>query len=130
MSSTSNSTTVDPRGQQRAISSQHFRRVLVGHILIVSIASVLLVMKNASVAHFFGSNPIEALLQVGLGSVLIAVWAYIIGGTVFGVVTEILSKRWLLVLPWAVIALFYVIYCPIGYVGDVSEFVQHLQSLR
>jgi len=37
--------------------------------------------------------------------------------------TRKLSRVWLLLLLWAAICLFYVSYCPIGYLRDIEEFV-------
>ena len=119
-----------PAANQRDIPGRHFRNLIGWHVLVVSIASVLLLGEGASVAHFFGTKPHEALLHVGLGCVLIAAWVYIIVVTIYGVVTALLSKGWLLILPWAAIVLLYLQYCPLGYVGDVSEFIQNLERSR
>src|SRR5688572_11176246 len=116
--------------EKRGISARHFRNLIAAHVLVLSVASVLLVNQNIRVAHFFGSNAREAILYVGLGSVLMAIWAYTIGGTIYGVATSLLSKSWLLVIPWALLVLCYLQYCPVGYAEDVSEFDQYLQSQR
>ncbi len=115
---------------KQAIPARHFRNLITCHVLILSVASILLFTEAASVAQFFGSKPNEAILHVGLGCVLIAIWTYTIGGTLYGVATSLLSKRWLLVIPWAVLVLCYLQYIPAGYAEDVSEFVQYLQSQR
>jgi len=116
--------------EKRGISARHFRNLIAAHVLVLSVASILLVTQSASVAQFFGSSAREAILHVGLGSVLIAIWAYTISGTLYGVATSLLSKSWLLVIPWALLVLCYLQYCPVGYAEDVSEFVQYLQSQR
>ena len=64
----------------------------------------------------------DALFQIGLGCALIAMWLYLIGGTFYGVATARLSKQWLLLLPWAIIVLFYLRICPQGFVEDIIKF--------
>src|SRR5688572_23860752 len=99
--------------EKRGISARHFRNLIAGHVLVLSVASILLFTQSASVAQFFGSKAHEAILHVGLGCVLIAIWVYTIGGTIYGVATSLLSKGWLLVIPWAVLVLCYLQYCPV-----------------
>ena len=113
---------------QKPIPASYFKYVIAAHALVATLGSLVLVMQGASVAHYFGSNKNEALLQVGAGCVLIVMWAYLAGGILWGVLTSRLPKVWLLTLLWAAIVLPYLLNCPLGYVGDVSEFVMGLSQ--
>lgn len=111
-----------------AIPAPHFQWFLAAHAVFASMASIVLVFQSGTDEPYWDFQAAEALSQVGLGCVLM--WLYLIVGTLYGVASSRLPKSWLLLLLWAAIVLFYLRFCPLGYVEDISGTFRYLQRLR
>jgi hypothetical protein len=69
---------------------------------------------------YFDAN--EALVQVGLGMSLLALWAERLTSAIALVVRGRLSKWWLLAVAWGIVVSCYLAISPFGYVEDVARF--------
>ncbi|MEI8198033.1 MAG: hypothetical protein WCI73_19235 [Phycisphaerae bacterium] len=106
-----------------AIPAWQFRWFLAVHAVVASVISFFLVLQSANDEPYTLFRSSDALTQVGLGCVLIALWIYLSAATLYGVITARISSWWLLLLLWAVIVLFYLRICPQGFVEDIAKFV-------
>jgi hypothetical protein len=100
----------------------HFSLALGTFCVLTSIASLIVVMQGATDEPYVSFRPADVLSQVGLGSALIAVWL-VLGTAAYGVFTRRLAGWWLLLLPWAAIAIYYLYQCPFGYVDEIMRHV-------
>ena len=105
-----------------AIPARHFHWFFAAHAIAASVASFFLVLQNATDEPYRSFRGTDAFFQVGIGCTLIALWLYLIGGTIYGVVTGRLSRWWLLLLPWAALVLYYLSVCPEGFIEDIIKF--------
>ena len=107
-----------------AIPAQHFATTLALFAVILSLASFVLVMQGATDEPYVVFRAADALSQVGLGSALIAFWTLFVGGVCYGVCTRRLSIFWLFSLLWVAIVLFYLRFCPFGYIEDITRSIR------
>ncbi len=102
-----------------AIPAAHFSAAIGTLSVLVSVASYILVLWGGMDEPYAEFNPSDALSQIGLGSLFIGIWGFIIAAVFYGVLTRRLSRWWFLLIVWAIIVISYLEQCPFGYVQDI-----------
>lgn len=97
-------------------------RFLVAYVVVLSACSLFIVFKGASDEPYVAFKQSDALIQVGGGLTLIVLWAQLAIGVVFAIFRKIISVKWLFMLLWVAIVIFYLYFSPFGYVQDIAEF--------
>ena len=96
--------------------------------LVLSLASVVVVLQGAADEPYLDFRGTDAVVQVGVAMVLIAVVGAVGRGAItIGVARRRISRWWTLVLLWGVICEFYLYFCPSGYISDIARYVAHPQ---
>ncbi|MDQ2824901.1 MAG: hypothetical protein M3R29_05590, partial [Verrucomicrobiota bacterium] len=109
--------------ERPAIPAMHFSLALGTFCVLASVISLILVMQGATDEPYVSFRPADALSQVGLGCALITIWLVLVAAACYGVFTRRLAGWWLLLLPWAAMAIYYLYLCPFGYVEDIMRHV-------
>ncbi|MCA9147646.1 MAG: hypothetical protein KDA92_00035 [Planctomycetales bacterium] len=89
----------------------------------LTVASFFVVFQGASDEPYGVYRRYDALVQVGLGTALIALWCSWSVAVVVFIVAQKLPKAWLSALLWVAICLFYLSFSPVGYLKDLEQFV-------
>lgn len=80
-------------------------------------------MWSAAAEPFLSYDPKDAILNIGIGSVLIAFWIawsiWVVGLIAF----RALSAWWLFGLILSTVCGFYLLSCPFGYLHDLEQFI-------
>ncbi len=109
--------------ERPAIPAMHLSLALGVVCVLASVASLILVMQGATDEPYVVFRPADALSQVGLGFTLITIWVVLVAAVCYGVFTRRLARWWLLLFPWAAMAVYYLYLCPFGYVEDIVRHV-------
>lgn len=88
----------------------------------LTFSSLVVVFLGASEEPYLTFRPSQALIQVGIGSGLLALWAAWVGVVLWRVVARVVPAAWLTSIVWAVIVISYLSRSPLGYVQDLSKF--------
>ena len=64
----------------------------------------------------------DALVQVGVASVLMLLWLQLALLLVVRIRRRTLSRAWISLVVWALLCEFYLFHCPFGYVDDITRF--------
>jgi hypothetical protein len=112
-----------PANDRCAIPAAHFSYAIGALSVLASVVSLALVITGATSEPYVAFHPADALWQVGVGFLLMGVWFVLAAVVCHGVVTSLLARGWLFLLPWIGIMLFYVRLCPFGYVDDIARHV-------
>jgi hypothetical protein len=88
-------------------------------VVLLTIASVALVVKSAADEPYIVFQPWDAFLNVGIGSLLMALWSAWVFFLCRLIGAHRLHPVWYVALPWAVLCLFYLAFCPFGYLADI-----------
>jgi hypothetical protein len=96
--------------------------VLASGFFLLGVASFLVFLQaaNEPFVHFRAN---EALIQVGVASVLAALWIFFGAGLCFLAAKRRVSLWSLLTLFPVALALWVMVDCPFGYVADIAHFV-------
>ena len=112
--------------ERPSIPAAHFALFLGALTAFATVGSFILVLINAWVEPYTVLTASDALSQIGLGCVFIALWLALAAGVCCGVATRRLPALWLLLLPWAATVLFYLRLCPWGYIEDMMRSIRTL----
>ena len=94
-------------------------------------ASFIECLAYAGPEPFFEYHRIDAILHIGVSSALIALWIAWSLGIVVAVATRMLGVKWLGCLLIAAVCIFYLILCPLGYLGDLEDYIMpHYQQQK
>jgi len=104
------------------MSRETLQSVFAGSVLVLTVASfwVLSGAVDEPFVHFRAS---EALVQVGVGSVLMLLWLQLSVGICWAAWVRRVSRWWLLLLIWCAAGFMAVQPSPFGYVQDITRFV-------
>ena len=89
---------------------------------VLSLISFLVVSAGAQEEPYGKFIPTQALVQVGLGSILIAFWLQWTAIVVVLLTLRRVRYAWSLGILWSAMCLFYLSNCPLGYVEDIARF--------
>lgn len=90
---------------------------------LVSIASLVVVIQSANDEPYVSYRRSDAVVQVGVGTALMLLWACWAGALVVLVRARKLPAGWLALLLWAAICLFFLGFSSLGYHADMERFV-------
>jgi len=96
--------------------------VLAGWIAGLTGLSLFVIVLGAAQEPYTHFNATDALVQVGLGMCLLALWAERLTSATVSVLRGRLSKWGLMVIGWGVIVWCYLAISPFGYVEDLTRF--------
>jgi hypothetical protein len=95
-----------------------------------TIASWVVVMQGATDEPYFEYHYSDAFSQVVLGSSLIAVWCCISLVLIPLVIIRLISAKWLFLVLWSVICIFYLSSCPLGYLSDLEHNILRIGDIQ
>ena len=101
---------------------------LAASTLVLSIASFLFVVQGASDEPYMTFRTWDAVIQVGVATVLMLLWAKIAVTVIAGVARHRISNWWSPLLLWILICEFSLFDSPYGYVADMMRYVVRPQS--
>jgi hypothetical protein len=100
------------------------RDILIGvYALALSVASAFVVVDGAAAEPYLSLRYSDALVQIGLAVALIVLWLQLAVYLFYGLVTRRVARPWLALSVWIGVAMFYLWQSPVGYVGDITNFV-------
>lgn len=105
-----------------AIPAHYLSRVILFHVVALSIASFHLFLENASEEPYLAFIPRQAVSQIGGTVTVVVLWIYLIGAVVFGVATRRIGARWLLATAVAVAGIALVLLSQSAYLADLFKF--------
>jgi len=91
-------------------------------LILLTSASAYLVLRSANDEPYTQFSLYGCLSQVGLGSILIFAWIQYAAFVLFQVFKKQISRWWLLSLALMAVVLFYLRFCPLGYIEDILQF--------
>ena len=100
------------------ISRTQLNRAFALVAAILSLASLVVVYQGATDEPYAAYRRYDAIVQVGVATALMALWACYVIALVVLVAARKLSAWWLALLIWAAICLFYLSSSPLGYLGE------------
>ena len=101
----------------------HIHMILGVSALTLSVASFLVVVQGASDEPYTVFRESDAIVQVGVGMVLMLLWIQLAAAIVAGIASRRVSQWWLALLVWVLICEFYLFHSPTGYVHDIAHYV-------
>ena len=90
---------------------------------LLTISSFVLVLKGASDEPYGAYRAADAFQQVVLGTACIVFWLCFSIALVALVASRQMSRKWLFMLVWASICIFYLKDCPLGYLWDLEHII-------
>jgi hypothetical protein len=102
--------------------NRHRLRLICTAAAMLSVASAIVTLKGASDEPYSSFRASDALVQIGLGMVLMLLWLQFAAFLVWTVVTRRASKWWLALLLWIALCEFILLDAPVGYVQDILKF--------
>ncbi len=93
-----------------------------------SLIAFWLVWENANNEPYVYFRYYDALTQLGLGAVMLGWWLYLIGAVIYGLHKKRLNPAWMMILPWALVVLFYLRCCPQGFLEDRTHYSTESQT--
>lgn len=90
--------------------------------LILTAASIFIVVQGAAYEPYYAFNLYDAFTQVVIGTLLILAWSTLALAIPILTWKRLLHPGFLLLLPWAIICIFYLSFCPLGYISDLRRF--------
>jgi hypothetical protein len=90
--------------------------------LILTAASIFIVMQGAAYEPYYAFNLYDAFTQVVIGTLLILAWSALALAIPILTWKRLLHPLVLLLLPWAAICLYYLSCSPLGYFNDLRRF--------
>lgn len=91
------------------------------HLCVLSFFSFILFSDYAVREPFFRFRADDALLHIGGGCALLTLWGLFIGKIVYYIIIKTLSLRWIAGIIWAIIVIFYLCSCPLGYIEEIQQ---------
>ena len=91
--------------------------------LLLSVASLFVVVQGAHDEPYGTYRRYDALVQVGGGVSLMALWCCWSAAVAVLVAARKLRWGWLVLLLWAAVCVFYLSFSPLGYLEDIEQFV-------
>ncbi len=91
--------------------------------VVLSAMSLFVVLQGATDEPYMAYRRYDALVQVGFGTAFILLWCCYALFVGFLLMTRKLSLLWLLLIGWAAVCIFYLSFCPLGYVSDLERFI-------
>ena len=88
---------------------------------LLTIVSFVVVSQGATDEPYFEFHYSDAFTQVVMGTSLITVWCCLSVVVVGLVISRQISSKWLLLLLWSAICIFYLLACPFGYLDDMER---------
>ena len=98
--------------------------------VVLSLASFLVVLIGAADEPYGLFSKFDAFLMVGVGAALIALWIVWAISVCIVVACRRLAWQWLFALLWVAICVFYLSFCPFGYLSNVQELMLPPSSVR
>ncbi len=102
-------------------SSKGLGVLLLAAALVLTIISYFVAMASAVEEPYFSFEPSQAFVQVGIATSLITLWIVWALMLVVTLATGMIHWKWSLALLWAVVAIFYLSFCPSGYLYDMQQ---------
>jgi hypothetical protein len=100
-----------------------------GVAAVLSLISLVLVWKGANDEPYETFRSSDAFEQVVLGTALITLWFCYSLAVIALVAAGQMSRRWLAMLLWSAICVFYLLSCPFGYLYDLEHIILKHPSL-
>src|SRR5688572_28876636 len=97
--------------------------VIVGALTIVSF---FVVLKGADDEPYLNYQRSDFIVQVVVGTSLIALWCCLFIGVMGLVIAGQVSRWWLMMLLWFLVCIFYLLSCPFGYLNDLEQHMLHV----
>lgn len=97
--------------------------LVIAVVVALSLVSLIVVVQGAEDEPYGQYRRADAILQVGVGSALMALWAAGAVLVIGLVVTRCVPAAWLVLVLWAAFCLFMLSYSPIGYLQDLEQHV-------
>jgi hypothetical protein len=91
-------------------------------LVFLSAASFVVVFFSACQEPYITFHPRDCLVQVGVGSALIAAWLRLVLLIALRVVRRRVSPVWSIAGLWSILAIHSLWVCPTGYVSDIDRF--------
>lgn len=101
--------------------------LLLAYIIFMSVLSFYVVLDNASKEPYYSLKLFDAILQIGVGTTLIVLWAQLAIFISYGIYSKKLSYLWSLLFIWFGFVGFYVAHCPRYYISDILKFALKLE---
>ena len=94
---------------------------LVIFLVTQSVCSIWLIWENANDEPYLGLTKYGAYTQIILGTTFILLWVEFIIVVIYFIYRKMLSVEWVVIIVWALMVLFYLQFCPFGYIGDIIK---------
>jgi len=107
--------------------SPRIQLALATSVLVLSVASLYVVLQSGSDEPYWYFKESDAILQIGVAMILMLLWVQLAAGIGIGVVRRRISRWWILTFPWVIISEIGLSYSSRGYLGDIAHYVTQPQ---
>jgi hypothetical protein len=87
---------------------------------VLSLASFPVILAGGAAEPYVEFKWTDALVQVFLGIFLLTLWLEYTAALLFMILSGVISRWWWLSVVWAAVVVFYLSFCPIGYISDLA----------
>ena len=97
-------------------------------VVVLTVVSFALVMTGATDEPYMEYQHGDLLGQVVVATAVLTLWGCFAVAIPALVLGRFVSAKWLFVLVWVAMCVFYLSECPLGYISDLEQFILQVKS--